>query len=249
MYFVVFDDEPRCGEGLKRHLERESPGAVVTVFHTIRALLFSLPDLAERTDALFMDIRSAEETDGIAAAVRIARDYPGLRLIYVTGYNNDYSQRIFDVPPEALPFAYLTKPIAPHYLRAALRRLAEEKNTQKLVVKHGRSAEFLSVDEIVAVKSEKRKLYIFTLASTVETYERLGAFAERFSGRLIRVHKSWLVNLRHIRSLTDQQTVETANGRSVPIGRSYLDPLKNAILADHVRRLEQGEAAETEAIL
>ena len=63
------------------------------------------------------------------------------------------------------------------------------------------------------------------------TYKVRGAFSdyiERLGGRFIRIHRSYLINARHV-SVVKPDGVRMSNGDVLPISRSKYNDIKNAI--------------------
>ena len=148
-------------------------------------------------------------------------------LIFTTGY------------PERMPeafyvraFRYLVKPFSDAEVseafrgallecngvkarEALLREASAKENTPFLLVKDKRGIEKIPVRDICFAESVGRKVVLHLVDKEIAYYERLGALEKKLPADLFfRTHRSFLVNLSHIRSYTRSEIVLPNGGVS-----------------------------------
>lgn len=118
---IVADDEALIGRNIARNIEKanEAFEVVKIAFDGLEALELTAQLLP---DVVFSDIKMPE-MDGIALIRRIAQEFPEIRTVIISGYND------FEFARDALRHQavdYLLKPVNPDDLRATLDRLEQE---------------------------------------------------------------------------------------------------------------------------
>ncbi|MGN0655190.1 MAG: LytR/AlgR family response regulator transcription factor [Ruminiclostridium sp.] len=231
MNYIICDDSIKFSEELKQRILKEEPDSTVTVFNSISALKFNLVDIADKIDGLFMDIKNCDG-NGIEASAEIAKKYPSLKIIYVTGYGMEFSQAIFDFQGAPSPTAYLIKPVEDKYLHSALQKLKNNTNSDNdyISIKQNRRIVFIYLRDIISVSCDRRKLTIHTAENDIEFYEKMSDFEEKLSPDFARCHKSYIVNMNYIDSIENWVTVVMKDGTKFPVGRSYREDFKNAVI-------------------
>ena len=110
MFFIICDDNKEFADSLRLRIKKLEPDCSVIVFNSAEQLRFSLPEMASYTDAIFMDINLGESS-GICEGTELLMEYTNIKIVYITGYSEKYSQEIFRCPPEVSPTAFLVKPV------------------------------------------------------------------------------------------------------------------------------------------
>jgi DNA-binding LytR/AlgR family response regulator len=210
-------------------------------------------------DLIIMDIKLEGEIDGIDAATMINKNY-SIPVIYLTGYTD---QNLFARAKFTRPASYLTKPYNPsdvyHAIELALYSAAandkgfDEKKTEKegplfvlsnkIFVKDSKNC-FLRVcvDDIFWIEAEGSYSNIETAEGKYITSHNLKAIEKKIHHKnLLRVHRSFIINLDKIKHIVGKSTVVMENPKlclprkgnnenmsvncSIPIGREYRDGL------------------------
>ncbi len=114
-------------------------------------------------------------------------------------------------------------------LIAALRMM----DSQMTVLK-GDETYMIDISRIAYIESVDRKTFVYTLDECFETKLKLYETEERLCGSgFLRVSKSCLVNLRHIRSLRAELDrrlrLTLENGEQMIVSRQYADELKKRL--------------------
>ncbi len=199
------------------------------------AFLFAWEERKD-TDILLLDIEMPG-TDGMALARRL-RSLPPDRqplIIFVTGYES-YVYQAFDV--EA--FQYLVKPVDEGRFADVFRRAAEklsvlEKQRQRtLLVQYAGSSRVIPLENIRYVESHGHKLLLHLKEGTVEYYGKIGELEQELGGQFARIHKGYLVNLRHVEEYARGQVTLTG-GEKLTISKYKYD----AFVKQHLRFLRQ----------
>ena len=111
-------------------------------------------------------------------------------------------------------------------LIAAIRML----DSKMTVIKDG-EAFILEIADIAYIETVDRKTFVYTASECYETKLRLHETEERLCGiGFLRVSKSCLVNLKHIRSiraeLNRRLRLTLENGEQLIVSRQYADEIK-----------------------
>lgn len=207
-------------------LERFRP-QVETLGLARRVDCFSAPDQLFRAleggagyDAVLLDIDWKQDTTGMDIAAQLLQHAPETRIIYVTGYNDRFSQRIF--LQCANLSGYLVKPVDTALLRANLEKVARSIRAQgepTLTVSVGGRPVSIPCRELLYLESLGHTVHLHTPGERITVYERLDQLVPRLPDGFLRCHKSFLVNMRHIRRF-QVQDVLLDTGDTVPVSRS-----------------------------
>ena len=180
---------------------------------------------------------SAVSMDGMALARKL-RSLPLDRqplIIFVTGYES-YVYQAFDV--EA--FQYLVKPVDEQRFAQSFRRavkklsLLERQRQRTLLVQHAGASRVIPLENILYVESRGHKLLLHLKEGTLEYYGKIGELEQELSGQFARIHKGYLVNLRHVEEYARGQVTLTG-GEKLTISKYKYD----AFVKQHLRFLRQ----------
>lgn len=192
-------------------------------------------------DILFLDIRMPG-MDGFSAAERIRRQ-GGKRVsvIFVTSQE----ELVYQVFPYA-PYAFIRKRsdvLIRKDLEDVIRRLSGEylqETCLKLETAY-HVAEYVRVREIVYLFSERNYvIYQMTKNRRIKVRKAMRECEEELKDLgFLRVHRSFLVNMEHIRSIRRKENgVCLSNGEVLEIGRTYREEIGERYMA----WLEKGAA-------
>ena len=236
---AICDDEQNIRSYLAALIRREDSSCRISEYASAEAYLAA----GEDYDLLLLDIElgggagSPGSMDGMALARRL-RSLPPDRqplIIFVTGYES-YVYQAFDV--EA--FQYLVKPVDEGRFADVFRRAAEklsvlEKQRQRtLLVQYAGSSRVIPLENIRYVESRGHKLLLHLKEGTVEYYGKIGELELELGGQFARIHKGYLVNLRHVEEYARGQVTLTG-GEKLTISKYKYD----AFVKQHLRFLRQ----------
>lgn len=184
-------------------------------------------------DLVFLDIQM-EEPDGFKTAQLLRKGgYDGI-LIFITVLK-EYVFDSFDVGA----FGYLLKPLDNGRLTRTVDRAvtALKKRSEKTVlIRKGTGCLVIAFEDIVFCEVIGRKTYLHTnKGETIDYYCKLEDLEQTVDGRFFRCHRSYLVNLDHVRGLKDGNAI-LANGESVPVSRLREQKFTQALLAQMKER-------------
>lgn len=218
MQLAICDDDRIFLERFRVQVEALGLARRVDSFSELRAFLTSVEE-GTRYDAVLMDIDWKQGETGMELAERLHACAPGTKVIYVTGYNDRFSQQIF--LHRANLSGYLVKPVDPELLRANLEKVAAAREEQEpvLMLTVGGRPVSIPHSEIVYLESLGHTVAIHTRGQVLTVYDRLDRLALRLPEGFLRCHKSFLVNMRCIRRFLEQDVL-LDTGASVPVSRS-----------------------------
>jgi len=166
-------------------------------------------------DVIFLDIYM-DGKNGISIAKQIREYDLDCKIIFTTS-STKHALKSFEVSP----FNYLTKPISKAIFNSAFEKVmrAIDREKQKsLLVKNGSNIKIVYYKDILFIESAAKILNIhiikncnFTFASKLDDIE-----ATINDKRFIRCHKSYLVNMDHILSVSNN-SFKLIDGIEIPI--------------------------------
>lgn len=226
MRLAICDDDLMFLEGFRAQVETLGLTRRIDCFSRPEELLDSLED-DTGYDAVFMDIDWKRDITGIDLAEWLNERSPQTKVIFVTGYNDRFSQRIF--LQKSNLSGYLVKPVDSVLLRANLEKVAAavKEHEPLLTVTVGGRPRSIPLEKIVYLESLGHTVGIHTGEEVITVYERLDKLASRLSEGFLRCHKSFLVNMRRVRRFTEQNVL-LDTGASVPMSRSRSAEAKSA---------------------
>lgn len=231
MKLFICDDNLDFADKLKSDILSIKSDVDVTIFPTISSLLFTLEDTGKSIDGIFLDIKNSDG-NGIDAASKIKKRFPLIKLVFVTGYGDEYSQDIFNCPVGFEPIAFLVKPVKENYLKIALEKIqsAATPNERYIPVTYNRTTTFLNEKDIVFISSDKRKINIYTADKSYTYYDKLETVISKLGNNFCRCHRSYIVNFDFIKTTENWNALTMNNNTVIPVGKSYLDNLKRRLI-------------------
>lgn len=226
--FAICDDEPSMVREIGDHLsgymeEKQILSYSVDSFSSGRALLESGCGF----DVIFLDIQM-ERPDGMETARILRQRNNQSLLVFVTVLR----ECVFDAF-EVEACGYLLKPLDSGQFRRTVDRAVNvlaRRADKRVVIQRGTSCEVIPLGEIVYCEVQGRKLYIHQMdGRIVDYYDRLENFERRVDGRFFRCHRSYLVNLDHVRRC-DAGQVMLSQGAGIPVSRLRERNLRQALL-------------------
>ncbi len=192
----------------------------------------------DKFNLLITDIDLDEDFDGITLAQYINKNFPGIKIIYMTAFN-DFSHDISD----SNFIYYLVKPIRPDKLRNALKKasaalLNEQRET--VLLKSREAVRAVAVCDIVFIESTGHvTVYHLADGAEIPIRRRLDVIEKSLFvyQSFLRVHQSFLVNMAYIGKITGADAVLN-NGRAIPISRGNIKAVKSAFSAYLMRNMQ-----------
>ncbi len=229
---AVVDDEEAAREiygALARDwARRRSIEAEVAAFASAEQLLFSLDDAP--CDIVLLDIEMSDlDGMGLARELRARRELT--QIVFVTGII-DHALDGYDVDA----VSYLIKPVRAEKLEAALDRALDRAGREEpvLVVESAGEISRVPLTRICFLEARGHDTLV-TLADGTRLVSTRGisqmeAELAKVSGLFLKTHRSYFVNLPHVRRITRRE-VEMDTGDVLPIARGRWEELNRAWLA------------------
>ena len=227
---AVCDDEKCMSEKIEKLAEdffrKKNTDISVAEYSSGEELLKS----NERIDILFLDI-GMRGMDGIETARRLrARRFTGF-LIFITVLKEMVFQSF-----EVQPFDYFVKPVQEEHFEKTMERLflsmKDSMSPEKvnLLVQNGCESNIISFQDIVCCEIIDRKVYLYLASGEViDYYERIENLEKKLDGRFFRCHRSYLINLNHLKSYRNN-TAYMADGKEIPVSRLRSKEFSKVIL-------------------
>jgi two-component system, LytTR family, response regulator len=220
---VVVDDEPLALKVLADYCTQVPFLALRGQFHDALTAVAFLQDTP--VDVVFLDIQMPRLT-GLQLAQLLPQ--PGPRIIFTTAHP-DYAVQSYELPA----LDYLLKPIsferfvqAAHRARAVLQPPAPAEipepaaADEALFVRHDNRLRRVPINDLYYVEGQKEYLMYYTATGKILTLQSFRKLEELLpTGRFVRIHKSYLINLRHL-EFVERHRVQV-HGASLPIGETY----------------------------
>jgi two-component system, LytTR family, response regulator LytT len=203
-------------------------GAVANAERARQAL--DVADGEAPIDVAFVDVElvgSAREGEGL----ELVRAYAGRprapAFVLATAFR-EYAIEAFDL--EVVD--YLLKPFTDERVARCLERVRARRAPlvpdvpPRLVARRKRGLVFLRLDEVWAFESAERLAYVHTPRGRFEIDLSLSAVEASVGRTLLRAHRSWLVNVAHVKELEGYGSemellvgADAANGVRIPVSR------------------------------
>ncbi len=184
-------------------------------------------------DIVFLDI-SMKELDGIQTALQIRTFHSDTYLVFVTAFI-DYALEGYKVNAVRYIMKDTLDTAIPECLDAILQKMQLSQVTFSFL--NGETT--LYTDNILYVESQKHKSFFYYMQTVTmhsaanecgvtayQIYEKLDLIEQRLSAYgFLRIHKSYLVNMKHIRRLSNY-TAFLDTGEELPIPRIKYQAVK-----------------------
>lgn len=216
---VAVDDEPLALELLERNIQQNDTFELISLFsNSAKALSFLQKN---KVDLVFLDI----QMPGINGMELSKKLDPRTGIIFTTAFDQ-YAVESYNV--DAID--YLLKPIDNERFQKACERAVEFFNRKnaggtnnKIQISSEHEKFIINTDEILFIEGLKDyvKIHIEGAVKPLLTRMNLKTFEATYGAdKFLRIHKSYLVNRKHIRSYSSRVLV-LFNGHELPVGDSY----------------------------
>ena len=178
-------------------------------------------------DILFLDIQM-KGMDGMETARKLrSRNFKGF-LIFITVLQEMVFQSF-----EVQAYDYLLKPVVEKKFARTMERLLASMNNvseEKLLVQRGYERSIVSFADIIYAEIIDRKVYLHLVSSeVVDFYDRIENLEERLDSRFFRCHRSYLINMQHLKSYKNG-VAYMESGKEIPISRLRSKAFSEVIL-------------------
>lgn len=231
LQIAVCDDESYARKRIQRLLEncleKREISYTITLYGSGREFL-EKPENLTGFDVVFLDI-NMEEIDGIQTAERIRSFHADTYLVFITSYIH-YALEGYRVNA----VRYILKETLDTALEECVDAILERMRISYVTFSFIQGERKLYTDNLLCVESRGHKSVFYYLENgknIYEIYEKLDQIEERLEGfGFLRVHKSYLVNQKHIRQICNYRIL-LDTGEEIPVPRSRYQQTKEAFAA------------------
>ncbi len=230
---LIVDDEALARKGLQEYVEDidflELAGMAEDVEEASELLN------AFRVDVMFLDVKMPGMS-GIDF-LRSAQILP--KVILTTAYS-EYAVEAYELDV----VDYLVKPISFNRFYKSCKKAKEILSAEKSIepkaegsffIKSNKKYEVVQINDILFVEALQNYVILHTLQKKTIAYMSLKEIYEKLPPSLfVQVHKSFLVGVNHIDTVTREEII--IKGNALPVGRSYSDFLFREIVAAKLLR-------------
>jgi DNA-binding LytR/AlgR family response regulator len=226
MNCIAIDDEPKALEVIERYCRKINS---VRLFSTFREPLKALEFLAkEKVDLIFLDI-NMPDVNGL----QLLSALPEKPMVIFTTAYSDYAVESYNLRA----IDYLLKPITFERFLSSVNKAVELftlKNkipaaSDFVLIRSGPQTHKVKVDDILYLEKEGNYLMVFTKEKKILIRENMTDVFDIIPKEegFVRVHKSFIVALKHISTFEVHQV--TIGNNKIPIGISYREELKKQL--------------------
>lgn len=198
----------------------------IAVFSGSADFLCAFFEQGLRYDLILLDIMM-DGMDGITLAKRIRSEDKAAAIIFITS-NPDYVFQGYDV--HALH--YLMKPLNPEMLASLIEAdYSGRIKTHELVLDSDDGKIRVAIKDIICAETVGRRVAV-TFHPTGRAYYNgtLAGLLEKLPKEgFVQCHKSYAVNILHIRELTRRDAI-AVNGLKIPVSRTFTKKTQQAFL-------------------
>ena len=183
-------------------------------------------DERKKAEIVIMEVRSEEE-NWMSAARQVQEIFGDVKMIFSTG-ELECAEEIF----EANPVYLLAKPVRQERLYEAVDRAIgqiEEGEAASVTLISKSFIARVRAEDIWYVESERRVLTVHSREEDIRVNMKLSDLEERLPEYFVRVHQSYLVNMKQIRVFS-AKGVELADRRVIPVSRPRYAKAKDIFL-------------------
>ena len=216
MKIIVCDDEKYICEDLEKRLREyyKSLDVLILSVSSGEELLRTMEREPEEAACIFLDIEM-KGMDGLETARRLRADYPELPVLLLTSHT-ELAMEGYEVQA----FRFLAKPLRQEKLVEALRAVERSSLTaarHKLKIPTGDREVYVDCEDIFYIKSENVYLNILTEGESFLMRGRMKDLSASLpEDSFFQIHRSYIVNLSHIRSF-DGKNVLMEDGGTLPV--------------------------------
>lgn len=226
MRIAVCDDEKFYREKItaliQKYLSDHQLDSVIDIFCSGEEFL-SQSSNAVKYDIVFMDI-NMEQTDGIETAMRIRAFQSNTYIVFVTAFIR-YALDGYKVNA----VRYIMKDTLDAAISECMDAILQKMQLRQISFSFIEGEKKLYTDNLLYVESKKHKSVFYYQEEQLtkyQIYEKLDDIEKVLNGAgFLRIHKSYLVNMRHVRKISNY-IAELSTGEELPIPRIRYQAVK-----------------------
>ncbi|MDE5937119.1 MAG: LytTR family DNA-binding domain-containing protein [Ruminococcus sp.] len=203
---AICDDEKIVCDKIKSYLDEISQKLdetfIIDIFYSAEQML---SELSSDTDIILLDIKMNKLT-GIEAAKKIREKNERVYIIFIT-IMTEYALEGYEVHA----FGFIKKPVcyAPleRYMTESIRRLSTRRN-DLITINNKSGAVTIYSSQIIFIEAYRHNIVLVTTKDKISISTPLAELEKLLASKgFFRTHKSYLVNMRHIKSIENSLLV------------------------------------------
>ena len=193
-------------------------------YSAAKSLLFDYCE-EQDFDILLLDIEMPGMS-GVELAKAVRKENATVQIVFITGYYEYFSDG-FDVSA----LHYLIKPADERKLMPVLDRAVSNLTYRQrsVLLTSPEGDRKVSLADIEYVESENVHVAVHTVSGVYRSRISLAKFAEQLDETFIKVHRSYIVNLKYVKKIT-RTDITMVSGDLVPISRGMYDEVHAALI-------------------
>lgn len=224
---AICDDEPQQMEYISSVVstwsQQNHHSCDINVFDSAEAFLFAYED-NKAYDILLLDVEMKHIT-GIELAKHIRKDNHRAEIIFITSHFEFVGEGY-----EVDALHYLIKPVSGDKLMQVLSKAAEKLSVEppSVVISCDGETVKLYEPDILYIESVLHYMIIHTKDHAYKIKESISAFEQKLSDGFYRIHRSYLVSLKHITRIS--RTSVHIGKTELPLSRGKYDDINRAFI-------------------
>ena len=192
--------------------------------------------IGEDVDLVLLDISLSGKLSGIEVAEILCLK-SNIPFIFITSY---FDKKTVDLADQLQPAAYIVKPFLEKNLMVNIELALHKTNSKKLetnkeikiveqvFVKNKHELLAIPPAKILYIEAYDNYAYVFTENDKYLLSHTLKSIEDKLAGSgFLRIHKSYLINIKQISSL--QEGYAFIKAHKIPVGKFYKQALMNSI--------------------
>ena len=217
MKIAICDDSREDRDALRALLEACGHGFEIREYGS-GAELYADMGYVRECGIVFLDI-NMEGMDGLEAAGRIKAECPKVHIVLVTAYVN-YALDGYKVKASR----FLLKDDLERTLPECVEDILREERVVEFDFVEGNVR--LRVDDIIYIETNRHKNVFYTAGETYSIYKKMDELEVELAGMgFVRIHQSFLINMRYIGKLGSYVMVLTT-GKEISVPKSRYPEVK-----------------------
>ncbi len=219
MRVAICDDDKNAIEYLSKKVEEIKIITMINKFNSIAEFRNAIDD-GQRFDICFMDIDWEMDRNGIDFMSELNLIDTTMQVIYVTGYNDRFSQDIFVKKVNLCGF--LVKPVDDKLLRSMVDNavaVIRSMDTEKMIIHQNREVKSIPYKEIIYIESKAHHVLVHTLNEIITFYGSLENERNKLPNYFLNSHKSYAANMNYIKRI-EKNKIYFSTGEIIDISKS-----------------------------
>ena len=236
MYIAICDDEEESIIQVKEYIEKinqQLSCLECSSFKNAESFLAGYKKDKTHFDILITDIEM-DSIDGVDLAQQIRDENPNIIIIFITSHV-DYAVRCFR--PE--PLAFWVKPIDYGVVKQDILRAVDRINdmTSHITIMEERFPVRLDLKDIKYIEKLERKTIIHTTDKKHYVNKSVSYLQNKLPSCIfVRIYISYIVNLEHVKSISNKELVIKGSGEILPVSRNYIADLREKYINFNERK-------------